>query len=106
MKTLADQLQALSPERQAAIQARAEALIAEERTLQALRQALGLTQEEMATRLQIGQENISRLEKRGDMKLSTLQGYVEALGGELRLTVTFPDRAPIPLQGFGARQAD
>ena len=68
---------------------------------QALRKALTMTQEEMAARLQVNQENISRLEKRSDMKISTLQGYIEALGGKLNLTVDFPGRAPIRLQDIG-----
>lgn len=100
MKTLADKLQALPAHRQQAIAVRAEALIEEEMTLQALRKALAMTQEEMATHLQVNQENISRLEKRSDMKISTLQAYVEALGGTLSLTVDFPGRAPIRLQDF------
>lgn len=102
MKTLEEKLQTLPTHRQQAIAARADALIDEEMTLQALRKALTMTQEEMATRLQVNQENISRLEKRSDMKVSTLQGYIEALGGKLNLTVDFPGRAPIRLQDIGA----
>ena len=41
------------------------------------------------------------MEKRGDLMLSTLRGYVEAMGGTLSLTVAFPDRAPVSLEGFG-----
>jgi hypothetical protein len=33
--------------------------------------------------------------------LSTLRSYVEAMGGRLRLTVEFPDKAPVALEGFG-----
>ena len=100
-KTLDQKLQELSPQRQQSIKARTSALIFEERTLQTLRKQLDMTQEEMARRLQIGQENISRLEKRSDMKLSTLQAYIEALGGELDLTVQFPGHTPIKLQDIG-----
>ncbi len=102
MKTLEEKLQTLPAHRQQTIAARADALILEEMTLQALRKALTMTQEEMAARLQVNQENISRLEKRSDMKISTLQGYIEALGGKLNLTVDFPGRAPIRLQDIGA----
>ena len=101
MKTLEEKLQTLPAHRQQAIAVRADALILEEMTLQALRKALTMTQEEMAARLQVNQENISRLEKRSDMKISTLQGYIEALGGKLNLTVDFPGRAPIRLQDIG-----
>lgn len=102
MKTLEEKLQTLPAHRQQAITARADTLILEEMTLQALRKALTMTQEEMAARLQVNQKNISRLEKRSDMKISTLQGYIEALGGKLNLTVDFPGRAPIRLQDIGA----
>jgi len=42
-----------------------------------------------------------RIEKRTDLYLSTLRGYVEALGGRLSLVVEFPDRAPVVLAGLG-----
>ena len=51
---------------------------------------LDLTQEELADRLSVAQSNISRLERRRDMLISTLQEVVRALGGELRLTAVFP----------------
>ena len=56
-----------------------------------LRGTLNLTQEELAERLSIAQSNVSRLERRGDMLISTLQEVVRALGGELRLSAVFPD---------------
>jgi predicted transcriptional regulator len=71
---------ALSPERRQQIE-----LIAEEKTLRDLRQALSLTQVRMAETHGIGQESISRLEKRSDLLISTLGSYVKAMGGELRL---------------------
>jgi len=33
------------------------------------------------------------MERKADMLLSTLRGYIEAMGGELRLVATFPDIA-------------
>jgi len=56
-----------------------------------LRERLELTQEEVASRLQISQSNVSRLERRRDMLVSTLRDVVEAFGGELRLIADFPD---------------
>jgi hypothetical protein len=50
--------------------------------------------------LQIRQEGVSRLEKRSDRHLSTLRDMVQAMGGELRLIVEFPDRPPVVLSGF------
>jgi len=56
--------------------------------LRALREAAGLTQEEIAERTQMDQSQISRLERRGDTRLSILKRYVEALGGELNIVAT------------------
>ncbi len=56
-----------------------------------LRGALALTQEELAERLQISQSNVSRLENRDDLLVSTLRQVVEAMGGELHLEAVFPD---------------
>ncbi len=50
--------------------------------------------------MQIDQANVSRLEKRTDLMLSTLRKYIAAMGGELRLVVEFPDRPPISLVGI------
>ncbi|MEO1404185.1 MAG: XRE family transcriptional regulator [Cyanobacteria bacterium J06635_1] len=69
-------------------------------TLQELRKAHNLTQESLAAKLNIKQENVSRIEKRSDLLLSTLRGYVEAMGGQLQLVVQFPDSPPITLEGF------
>jgi DNA-binding transcriptional regulator YiaG len=59
--------------------------------LSELRGRLEVTQEELATRLHISQSNVSRLEKRRDMLVSTLREVVEAFGGELHLIAEFPE---------------
>lgn len=97
--TLKDKLKKLSPERQKKIEARSAELIAEEMTRQELRQSLKLTQAQIAQRLQIDQGNVSRIEQRTDLMLSTLRKYIEALGGELQLVVRFPDDQIITLTG-------
>lgn len=51
----------------------------------ALRRELGRTQSELAERVGISQSDLSKLERRRDVRLSTLRSYVEALGGRLRL---------------------
>jgi hypothetical protein len=81
----------LPAERRARIKARAKELIAEELGLQELRKSKHLTQEQVAERLGGKQVYVSRLEKRDDMKLSTLREYVKAIGGDLQLVVTFPE---------------
>jgi DNA-binding transcriptional regulator YiaG len=56
-----------------------------EMDLRALREAVGLTQEELAQRVAITQSQLSKLERREDYRLSTLRRYVAALGGELEI---------------------
>ncbi len=64
-------------------------------TLKDLRKAAKQTQEDLAAALGVGQDTISRLEKRSDMLLSTLEHYVESIGGKLELVATFPGRPPM-----------
>jgi transcriptional regulator with XRE-family HTH domain len=96
----------LSPARQKAVLNRAEALISEELSLRELRKKLDLTQTDVARRLKKGQEVVSRIEQREDLLLSTLQGYVESLGGELELVCRFRDRASVRLKPVGTRTAN
>ena len=53
--------------------------------LRALREAAGLTQEELAQRVAVTQSQLSKLERREDYRLSTLRRYVAALGGQLEI---------------------
>ena len=62
---------------------------AEPVTLAALRRDLGLTQAQVARRLRMTQSDVSKLERREDLRLSTLLAYARALGG--RVQVTFDD---------------
>jgi DNA-binding XRE family transcriptional regulator len=100
--TLEETLGRLPPERLAKIEERTRQLIAEEMSLRELRRARKLTQNRIAKELKIGQEGISRLEKRTDLHLSTLRHYVEAMGGKLKLVAEFPDRPPVVLSGIAA----
>jgi predicted transcriptional regulator/DNA-binding XRE family transcriptional regulator len=58
-------------------------------SLKSLRELAKLTQAQMAARMNIGQAAISKIETRGDVQISTLQRYVEALGAQLRIDATF-----------------
>jgi transcriptional regulator with XRE-family HTH domain len=58
--------------------------------LNRLREANGWTQAMLAGRMGTTQANISRLEHRRDMRLSTLREYVSALGGRLAITAHLP----------------
>jgi DNA-binding XRE family transcriptional regulator len=89
-----------SPAQRKRIEARAVELIAEEMTLRELRRARKLTQVRMAKALGITQDGVSRLEKRSDLLLSTLQKTVKAMGGSLSLVAEFPDRPPVVLSGI------
>jgi hypothetical protein len=60
-------------------------------TLPELRMAEGLSQAAVGAHLDMNQSEVSRLERRRDMRLSTLRSYVEAVGGRLRLLVSRPD---------------
>jgi DNA-binding XRE family transcriptional regulator len=84
-----------TPTQRERVEARAKELIEEELTLRDLRQAQHLTQERMAELLGVEQENVSRLERRADLLLSTLSSYVAAMGGKLRLVAEFPNRRPV-----------
>ena len=101
VKTLQEKLGELPAARRERILVEADRLHTEYETLQELRKAMDLTQEQLAEMLEIRQATIAQTEKRRDLKLSTLRGYVEAMGGKLRLTVEFADREPVSLVGFG-----
>jgi predicted transcriptional regulator len=83
-----------TPERRARVAAKAAAL-REAMTLEELRKARSLSQEEMAGTLDVGQPAVARLEKRTDMHVSNLRRYVEALGGTLEITARFPEASVV-----------
>jgi transcriptional regulator with XRE-family HTH domain len=56
-----------------------------------LREARNLTQDNLAKVLEINQGAVSRMEKRGDMYVSTLRSYIEAMGGQLQIKAIFPE---------------
>jgi transcriptional regulator with XRE-family HTH domain len=98
---LEQKLKQISPARRQKIRARTRELVAREMSLQELRHAVNKTQKTVARTLNMGQDGISRLEKRSDLLLSTLRNYVEAVGGSLTLVAQFPDKEPIAIGGFG-----
>lgn len=76
-------------------------VIATVATLKDLRKATQYTQDDLAAAMGVGQGTISRIEKRHDMLMSTLQHYVEGVGGTLRILVTFPSRPPMIVECLG-----
>ena len=60
--------------------------------LDELRRARQMTQAKLAESLGVNQGEVSKIEHRTDLYLSTLTEYVEALGGTLEIRAVFRDR--------------
>ena len=80
----------MQPERRARVDQRKEEL-RQEMALHELREARRLTQVALGDTLQVDQSAIAKMEKRTDLYVSSLRRFVEAMGGELRIVVHFPD---------------
>ncbi len=98
--TLKKVLDSLPPERRAEIDRRYEELVNEVESLKELRRLSELSQAKIAETLKISQPAVSKIEKQTDMYLSTLRGYVEAMGGELDVVVRLPDRGPVKIKSL------
>ena len=95
-----DVIAGLPKERQEAIEADYQEMRAEYLALQEIRKAAGLTQEQLADALDMAQSNLSKLENRADMHVSTLRRYVEALGGTLHIIAALPNKPPVELSAL------
>ena len=60
--------------------------------LDEIRKARQMTQSKLALALGVNQGEVSKIEHRTDIYLSTLAGYLKALGGKLEIRAVFPDR--------------
>lgn len=100
-RSLDQVISTLPAKRRAKIEERAGELA----SLVELRQALERTQEELAASLGVGQDTVSRIERRSDILLSTLRRYVEGVGGKLELVARFPDRPPLVIEHIAATRA-
>lgn len=98
-KTIGELRKQVKPEIQATARAKALEIIAD-MTLSETRKARGLNQGEVAKRLNLAQPNISQIESRPDLLVSTLSQYIEALGGTLELHAKFPDGQTIDIKPF------
>jgi DNA-binding XRE family transcriptional regulator len=58
--------------------------------LEELRDALRMTQQELAQTLNVDQSAVSKLEHRTDMYVSTLRRCIAAMGGQLEIRAVFP----------------
>lgn len=88
----------MSKESQERAKKKANKLLHEIR-LTELREAVNLTQTQIAERMGISQAAISRIEKGGrNLYLSTLARFVASTGGELELSARYPDRDEVKLK--------
>ena len=94
----------LEPDRRVRIGAHAEEFHQEYLTLKKLRSHMELTQTALARNMGVAQATIAQLEQRNDVHVSTLQKYVEALGGTLSIIADIPGQGPVPLTGLGDRR--
>jgi len=80
---------------------RARAELDEEVRLYELRNAQALSQVELASRLDVTQSAVSKLEHAEDVRVSTLRHYLDAMGARLELVAVFDDdgerRVPVHL---------
>ncbi len=79
----------MSPDSQERVKKRTAQMYSE-MALQELRQALQLTQQQIAEHLKMNQAAVSKIEHQSDMYLSTLRRFLAAMGGELRIIAHFP----------------
>lgn len=90
----------MSPEARARAEAKAKKMLAE-MPLDELREAREMTQVHLARILGVNQAAVSKMERRTDMYVSTLQDFVKAMGGELKITARFPE-GTVEISQFGA----
>ena len=86
-KSLRDKMSGSARERSAALAAKYRA----EMPLDELREARAMTQQHLARLLKVNQSAISKMERRADVYVSTLQTVIQAMGGKLKITASFPD---------------
>ena len=92
------------PERRARIEAK-KAFLREEMDLGELRQALALTQSTLAEALGVKQGEISKIENRTDVFVSTLRRFIQAMGGDLEIRAVFQDRT-VRIRNFSSLAQD
>jgi transcriptional regulator with XRE-family HTH domain len=99
-RTIDEFTSSLAPDVQAEIEKNAAAAIDEEMTLRQLRKARRLSQETVGKILHLSQSDVSKLERRTDVYISTLRNFIEATGGQLEIVARYPDRSPVRISQF------
>jgi transcriptional regulator with XRE-family HTH domain len=100
VRDIKDYIASLPQERQQTIHQEALRIIEEELSLQALRKARARSQKQVGEKLKVKQAEVSKIERRTDLYVSTLRHYIEAVGGELEIIARFPDRPPVRISQF------
>lgn len=81
----------MSPAAQEKATFEAQKIIQEIDALKELREARKYSQVRLAEALKTTQANVSKIEKRTDIYISTLRSYIEGMGGKLEILASFPD---------------
>lgn len=89
----------MSPAARAASAVEYRSLV-EQMSLHQLRKARELTQAKIAEELRMGQGDVSKLERRTDMYVSTLASYLQAVGADLEIRAIFPDGRTVKITQF------
>jgi transcriptional regulator with XRE-family HTH domain len=77
-----------------------ERLNEEYMSLKKLRSAREKTQTQLAKTLHVTQSEVSKIEGRTDLYISTLAAYIKGLGGELEIAARFRDGKKIRINQF------
>ena len=93
-------IEQLPKETQIKIKKESKKLIQQYQSLQEFRKSTGITQEELAAELFQTQVNISKLENKNDMLLSTLRNYAQALGCRLEIRLVDKDDKSILIENL------
>lgn len=80
----------MTPERLNNVENRANEILLE-MALKELRNEKNLTQQKLASILEVNQAALSKIESQSDIKVSTLRRLLEAMGGSLKLVAEFPE---------------
>jgi predicted transcriptional regulator len=91
-----DELRADTPERRKRV-AEYEHSLRTALQLRELRARAGITQRQLATRMAVSQEFVSKLERGEDPRLSSITRYVMAMGGDVKIVVAMPNQEPVDL---------
>ena len=89
MITYRDELAKDSPQFQAEVKRLKNEMMLDY-SLSQLREAMSVSQKEIAQRMAVSQPAVSKIENGSDTKISTIARYVKALGGTLALQISLP----------------